>query len=133
LPPYDSKQWADRVCTYCGIKGHPHTHCHKMLRANLTAATSINTSPCTHLLAPKSTVSSTTGNTACFTIQGSIPANNHVSFPQTVATTTNSIPAYQDDLALRDVILLDSQSTMDLFCNKAMVASIYASTEPCKH
>jgi hypothetical protein len=72
-----------------------------------------------------------TGNTVCLTIQGSIPTNNNLFFLQTVANTTNSIPAYQDDLALRDVILMDSQSTMDLFCNKAMVTSIYASTEPC--
>jgi len=131
LSPYDRKQWADRIYCLCGIKGHPHTHCHKMLRANLIAATNINTSPYTHLPTPKSTVSSMTGNTACLTIQGLIPTNNHLSFLQTVATTTNSIPAYQDDLALCDVILLDSQSTMDLFCNKAMVTSIYASTEPC--
>ena len=131
LPPYDRKQWAERICTHCGLKGHPHTHCHKMLRANLAAASGINTSPYTPLPASKSTVSSMTGNTACLTIQGSIPTNNHLSFLQTVATTTNSIPAYQDDLALRDVILLDSQSTMDLFCNKDMVTSIYTSTEPC--
>jgi hypothetical protein len=72
-----------------------------------------------------------TRNTDCLIIQGSIPTDNHLSSLQTVATTTNSIPAYQDDLALCDVILLDSQSTMDLFCNKAMVTSIYASTEPC--
>jgi hypothetical protein len=57
-------------------------------------------------------------------------ANNHLSFLQTVATTTNSIPAYQDNLALCDMILLDSQSTMDLFYNKAMATSIYARTEP---
>jgi hypothetical protein len=71
------------------------------------------------------------GNTARLTIQGSIPTNNHLSFLQTVATTTNSIPTYQDDFALCDVILLDSQSTMDLFCNKVITTFIYASTEPC--
>jgi hypothetical protein len=42
----------------------------------------------------------------------------------------NSSPAYQDDLALCDVILLDSKSTIDLFCNKARVTSIYTSPEP---
>jgi hypothetical protein len=34
-------------------------------------------------------------------------------------------------LALRDVILLDSQSTMDLFCIKTMVTPVYTSPEPC--
>jgi hypothetical protein len=43
----------------------------------------------------------------------------------------NSSSAYQDDLALCDVVLLDSQSTMDIFYNKAMVTSIYTSPESC--
>jgi hypothetical protein len=130
LPPYDRKQWAYRVCSRCGLKVHSHTHCHKMFWANFAAATSINTVPYTPSTAPKSTVSSTTGNTACLTIQGSV-STDHLSFLQTVATTTNSSSAYQDNLVLCDMLLLDSQSTMDLFCNKTMIISIYTSPALC--
>ena len=34
-------------------------------------------------------------------------------------------------LDLRQVILLDSQSTMDLFCNETMVSQIYLSFQGC--
>lgn len=35
-----------------------------------------------------------------------------------------------DDLKLREVILLDNQSTMSLFCNKRMVSNIPKTAEP---
>lgn len=50
---------------------------------------------------------------------------------QTLGSIFSQCAHYQDDLALCDVVLLDSQSTMDLFCNKDMVTSIYTSPSPC--
>jgi hypothetical protein len=50
LRPNDRKQWADRVCSHCGLKGHPYTHCLSTtyLFCNKAMVTSIYTSsePC---------------------------------------------------------------------------------------
>jgi hypothetical protein len=132
LPPYNRAQWTDLACTHCGIKGHPFTHCYKLLKANLAVATGV-TPQTVPPAPPQSSASSLTTNTGLFDqdVPKELDIPSQLSFLQTVHTTLGQHSLYQGDLALRDVILLESQSTMDLFCNKDYVTSTYATPDSC--
>ena len=49
-------------------------------------------------------------------------------FDPYIAKIFNQAPDFNNKLDLREIILLDSQSTMDLFCNQALVTEIYKSS-----
>ena len=46
-------------------------------------------------------------------------------FEPQIAKLFNRAPEFNNKLDLRDIILLDSQSTMDLFCNQALITETY--------
>ena len=45
-----------------------------------------------------------------------------------IANLFNQAPEFDNKLDLREIILLDSQSTMDFFCNQALVTETYKSS-----
>ena len=48
-------------------------------------------------------------------------------FEPHIAKLFNQVTDFNNKLDLREIILLDSQSTMDLFCNQALVTETYKS------
>ena len=48
-------------------------------------------------------------------------------FEPHIAKLFNQAPDFDNNLDLREIILLDSQSTMDFFCNQALVKETYKS------
>ena len=46
-------------------------------------------------------------------------------FDPHITNIFNQAPYFNNNLDLREIILLDSQSTMDLFCNQALVTETY--------
>ena len=49
-------------------------------------------------------------------------------FKPHIAKLFNQAPDFNSKLDLREIIILDSQSTMDLFCNQALVIETYKSS-----
>ena len=49
------------------------------------------------------------------------------NFEPRIATILNQSSSHESKLDLTQVILLDNQSTMDLFCNKSLVSTMFES------
>jgi hypothetical protein len=143
---YDKKYWNDKECCKCHKKGHPETHCPKKPsdnddRSTASAAISIKklkkdlssikksfTTVNTQLAQLKeadSDISESEGEEAShFQVYQALQcAQLDKKFEPRIAKlfkqAGSSIKLY-----LKEVILLDSQSTMDLFCNAALVRKI---------
>ena len=52
------------------------------------------------------------------------------NFEPRIATILNQFASHESKLDLTQVILLDNQSTMDLFCNESLVSMTYESKTP---
>ena len=52
------------------------------------------------------------------------------NFEPRIATILNQLASHESKLDLTQVILLDNQSTMDLFCNKSLVSKTFESKTP---
>jgi hypothetical protein len=143
---YDKKYWNDKECYKCQTKGHPETHCPKKpsddddrstasaassvkkikkdLKSIKKAFTTVNTQ-LAQLKEADSEISELEGEEAShFQVDQALQfAQVDRKFEPRIAKlfkqTGSSIK-----LNLKEVILLDSQSTMDLFCNAALVSKI---------
>ena len=52
------------------------------------------------------------------------------NFETRIATILNQLASHESKLDLTQVILLDNQSTMDLFCNESLVSTMFDSKTP---
>ena len=52
------------------------------------------------------------------------------NFEPQIATILNQLESHESKLDLTQVILLDNQSTMDLFCNESLVSTMFESKTP---
>ena len=52
------------------------------------------------------------------------------NFEPRITTILNQSASHESKLDLTQVILLDNQSTMDLFCNKSLVSTVFESKTP---
>ena len=52
------------------------------------------------------------------------------NFEPRIATILNQSASHESKLEITQVILLDNQSTMDLFCNEALVSTTFESKTP---
>jgi hypothetical protein len=155
--PVDMSKWATKACNTCGALGHAAYHCplkntSKEVKAAAKAAnTTANTSkPAAQVKAASDadnrSVQTQLLQQALDSLQtkqddGTALFQHHTFFQNhTFATIDNptavTSKAYQFttsnklDLNLRNVILLDSQSTLDLFCNPKLVRNIHKSCVP---
>ena len=131
LPKFDAEKWKDGYCTYCQRKGHPASHCFKKLRKEYQEAESANNNIVRSPPVPSSGSSVHTGALIIHGNEVQLEAN-FLNTSRVLASIFSQNSPYQGDLPLRDVILLDSQSTMDIFCNRSMVTSVYTSPSPCQ-
>jgi len=147
--PYDKAYWKDKECYKCHEKGHPATHCPKKDKNKDDDDKSVATT--------KSTVSKLekeikemkkkfkTVNTQLSQLQETSDVSDsedeeasHFQFqftqiepafePRIAQLFKQAHAETQLKLDLREVILLDSQSTMDLFCNPAFVEKTMSSS-----
>jgi hypothetical protein len=143
---YDKKYWKDKECYKCHKKGRPAMHCPKKPsdddnRSTASAASSVNklkkdlnstkkaftmvNTQLAQLKEADSDISESEGEEAShFQVDQALQfAHLYKKFEPRIANlfkqTDSSIK-----LDLKEVILLNSQSTMDLFCNVALVSNI---------
>jgi hypothetical protein len=143
---YDKKYWNDNECYKCHKKGHPETHCPKKPsddgdRSTASAASSVNklkkdlesikkalTTVNTQLAQLKeasSDISESEGEEAPHFQVDQAPqfAQLNKKFEPIIAKLFKQAGS-SIKLDIKEVILLDSQSTMDLFCNADLVRKI---------
>jgi hypothetical protein len=142
----DKKYWNDNECYKCHKKGHPETHCPKKpsddddsstasaassvkklkkdLKSMKKAFNTVNTQ-LAQLKEADSDISESEGEEASH-----FQVNQALQFAQLDKKYDPRIPKLFKQagssikLDLKEVILLDSQFTMDLFCNTALVSKI---------
>jgi hypothetical protein len=143
---YDKKYWNDKECYKCHKKGHPETHCPKKPsddddRSTASAATSVKTlkkdiksikkafttvnTQLAQLKEADSDISESEGEEAShFQVDQALQfAQLDKKFELRIAKLFKQAGS-SIKLDLKEVILLNSQSTMDLFCNAALVSNI---------
>jgi hypothetical protein len=143
---YDKKYWNDKECYKCHKKGHPATHCPKKHsddddRSTASAARSIKklkkdlksikkafTTVNTQLAQMKeadSDISESEGEEAShFQVDQALQcAQLDKKFVPRITKLFKQAGS-SIKLDIKEVILLDSQSTMDLFCNACLVSKI---------
>jgi hypothetical protein len=143
---YDNKYWNDKECYKCHKKGHPATHCPKKPsddddRSTASAASSVKklkkdlksikksfTTVNTQLAQLKeanSDISESEGEEAShFQVDQALQfAQLDKKFEPRIAKLFKQAGS-SIKLDLKEVILLDIQSTIDLFCNAALVSNI---------
>jgi hypothetical protein len=143
---YDKKYWNDKECYKCQKKGHPATHCPKKLGddddcSTASAASSVKklkediklikkafTTVNTQLAQLKeadSDISESEGEEVShFQVDQAIQFAQLDKKCEPRITDLFKQTGSSIKLDLKEVILLDSQSTMDLFCNTALVSKI---------
>jgi hypothetical protein len=143
---YDKKYWNDKECYKCHKKGHPAMHCPKKpsddddrstasaasrvkklkkdLKSIKKAFTTVNTQ-LAQLKEADSDISETEGEEAShFQVDQALQlAQLDKKFEPRIATLFKQAGS-SIKLDLKEFILLDSQSTMDLFCYEALVSKI---------
>jgi hypothetical protein len=143
---YDKKYWNDKECYKCHNKGHPATHCPNKPsddddRSTVSAASSIKklkkdlnsikksfttvNNQLAQLKEADSDISELEGEEASyFQVDQALQfAQLDKKFEPRIAKLFKQA-ASSIKLDLKEVILLDSQSTMDLFCNASLVSKI---------
>jgi hypothetical protein len=146
---YDKKYWNDNECYKCHKKGHPETHCPKKPsddddRSTASAASSIKklkkdlksikkafTTANTQFAQLKEAdydISESEGEEAShFQVDQALQfAQLNKKFEPRIAKLFKQAGS-SIKLDLKEVILLDIQSTMDLFCNAALASKIIKS------
>jgi hypothetical protein len=140
---YDKKYWKDKECYKCHKKGHPATHCHKKpsdsddcstastassvkklkkdLKSIKKALTTVN-AQLAQLKEADSDISELEGEKSShFQVDQALQlAQLEKKFEPRIAKLFKQVGS-SIKIDLKEVILLDSQSTMDLFCNAALV------------
>jgi hypothetical protein len=143
---YDKKYWNDKECYKCHKKGHPATHCPKKPsddddRSTASAASSVKKLKKDHKSIKKAFTTVNTqlsqlkeadsessesegGEASHFQVDQALHfAQLNKKFEARIAKlfkqTGSSIK-----LDIKEVILIESQSTMDIFCNAALVRNI---------
>jgi hypothetical protein len=141
---YDKKYWKYKECYKCHKKGHPVTNCPKMPSNNDDPSMTITSSSVNKLKKDLKSIkkSFTTFNTQLAKLkesntdisesEGEEAAHFQVDQALQFAQVDKKFEPRIDKhfkqtgssitLDYREVILLDSQSTMDLFCNTALVS-----------
>ena len=148
--PFDKEYWKEKECFKCGKKGHPASHCPegddddksrsstsskasiKKLSKDMTKGMKSMTKAFTQL---QTTIeadsdlsdSATEEEDSHFQIDGFQFTQMESVFEPRIAQIFKQAHGSRIKLDLKEVILLDSQSTMDLFCNRALVRKIYKS------
>ena len=149
---YDKKYWKDKDCFKCGEKGHPASHCPKKTNTeddekslasaqssvkkltkefkNMQKAFSQVNTQLAQLKEEASDLSDsdTHEEDSHFQFeQGFQFAQLDHQFEPRIRNLFKQAEPKKIKLDLREVTLLDSQSTMDLTCNKGMVAKVFKS------
>jgi hypothetical protein len=140
---YDKKYWNDKECYKCHKKGHQTTHCTKKpsddddcstasaassikkdLKSIKKAFTTVNTQ-LAQLKETDSDISESEGEVVshCQVDQALQFAQLNKKFKPIIAKLFKQAGS-STKLDLKEVIFLESQSTMDLFCNAALVSNI---------
>jgi hypothetical protein len=145
---YDKKYWKDKEYTKCHKMGHPATHCRKKSNSNdddddSSAAETVNSVKKLQKDIKSTRKAFTTVNTQLEKLKeaesdiSELEGEDEAShFQMNVALQFAQVEKEFDPriaklfkqaglsvkIYLREVIILDSQSTMDLFCNAALVS-----------
>jgi hypothetical protein len=144
--PYDKKYWNDKECYKCHKKGHPATHCPKKLSddddcSTASAASSIKkikkdpksikkaftkvNTKLAQLKEADSEISESEGEEAShFQVDQALQFAQLDKKFEPIISKLFKQAGSSIKLDLKEVILLSSQSTMDLFCNAALVSKI---------
>jgi hypothetical protein len=143
---YDNKYWNDKECYKCHKKGHPETHCPKKpsddderstasaassikklkkdLKSINKAFTTVNTQLAQFKEADSDISESEREEVSHFQVAQALQfAQLDTKFEPIIAKLFKQAGS-SIKLDLKEVILLDSQSTRDLFCNAALKSKI---------
>jgi hypothetical protein len=146
IESFDKKYWKDKECYRCNKKGHPASHCPEKGKSNdddksvASAASSVSklrkdfknikkafntvNTQLKQLKEDESDLSDSGDEeeTSHFQVDNAFQFTQvDTDFEPRIANLFKQAHGSNMKLELREVILLDSQSTMDLFCNKTLV------------
>ena len=138
---FDKKYWKDKECYKCHKKGHPASHCENTGDdddKSVSSATSKSVSKLkkdfkkmmkafAQLKEEESELTESDSDEETSHLQFQFIQLNHKFEPQ-ISKLFNQAHSSKINLDLREVILLDSQSTIDLLCNEALVDKISKSS-----
>ena len=143
--PFDKDYWADKKCFKCDKMGHPASHCQQdddddKSRASQAKSVKKLTKDFKDMKKAFAQMQEATSDIS----SDSEPedGDSHFQFAATGFQFAQLSPEFEPRIAklfkqshpgkvgldLRNVILLDSQSTMDLFCNRSMVQKTFKSS-----
>jgi hypothetical protein len=150
--PFDKEYWKDKTCFNCGEKGHPSSSCTKAAVANDDDSASIAQSvkklakDTKNLKKAFTQLQKTNERDSDLSGSESEEEDSHfqfgdgfqfaqmkvkqtaIEFEPRIAKLFKQTHGTKIKLHLKKVILLDSQSTMDLICDPALVESTFKSS-----